>query len=266
MWSNNELLELLKTKKHARIFVHMLKYFENENHILHNSISESKSLIKKYKRKNRVLNEKVDNLKRRCQSNKSMESEEKILFEGQDCLSHASLFVHTSLKVFNSCLWYLDNGCSRHMTRDKALFKSLKEKFGDYVTFGDGSHAQVLNKGTVKIPGLPLLKDVLYIKGLKANLLSITQICDEDFLVQFSKKGCVIIDEEGIQVLEGNRTTNNCYGVVPTATISYRSARVVMLELWHQRFGHANFKQVAKVLKLEVVEGLPKFGKVEKTI
>ena len=52
---NNELLELLKTKKHARIFVHMLKYFEyfeNENHILHNSISESKSLIKKYKRKN----------------------------------------------------------------------------------------------------------------------------------------------------------------------------------------------------------------------
>ena len=46
---NNELLELLKTKKHARIFVHMLKYFENKNHILHNSISESKSLIKKYK-------------------------------------------------------------------------------------------------------------------------------------------------------------------------------------------------------------------------
>ena len=77
--SNNELLELLKTKKHARIFVHMLKYFENENHISHNSIFESKSLIKKYKRKNRVLSEKVDNLKRRCQSNKSMESEEKIL-------------------------------------------------------------------------------------------------------------------------------------------------------------------------------------------
>ena len=38
------------------------------------------------------------------------------------------------------------------------------------------------------------------------------------------------------------------------------------LELWHQRFGHANFKQVAKVSKLEAVEGLPKFGKVEKTI
>ena len=30
---NNELLKLLETKKHARMFVHMLKYFENENHI-----------------------------------------------------------------------------------------------------------------------------------------------------------------------------------------------------------------------------------------
>ena len=62
---NNELLELLKTKKHAWMFVHMLKYFENKNHILHNSLFESNSLIKKYKRKNRILCEKVDNLKRK---------------------------------------------------------------------------------------------------------------------------------------------------------------------------------------------------------
>ena len=60
---NNELLELLKTKKHARMFVHMLKYFENENHILHNSLCESNSLIEKYKRRNRILCDKVDNLK-----------------------------------------------------------------------------------------------------------------------------------------------------------------------------------------------------------
>ena len=263
---NNELLELLKTKKHAGMFVHMLKYFENENHILHNSLRESNSLINKYKRRNRLLCDKFENLKKKIQSNKSMENEDKFLFEGQEYLSHACLFVHTSLKVFDSCLWYLDSGCSRHMTGDKTLLKSFKEKVGDYVTFGDGSYAQVLGKRTIKKPGLPLLKDVLYIKGLKANLLSITQICDEDFIVQFTKKGCIIIDEEGIHVLEGNRTTDNCYRVVPTAPISCRSACVDMLELWHHRFGHANFKQVAKVSKLEAVEGLPKFGKVERTI
>ena len=88
-----------------------------------------------------MLCEKIDNLKMKCQSNRSMKTEDKILFEGQECLSHASLSVHTLLKVFNSCLWYLDSGCSRHMTGDKSLFKTLKEKIGDYVTFFDGSHA-----------------------------------------------------------------------------------------------------------------------------
>ena len=70
------------------MFVHMLKYFENKNHILHNSLFESKSLVKKYKRKNRILCKKVDNLKRKCQSNKSMEIEDKILFEGQIGRAH----------------------------------------------------------------------------------------------------------------------------------------------------------------------------------
>ena len=77
---NNELLELLKIKKHVRMFVHMLKYFENENHILYNSLRESNSLIKKHKRRNRISCDKVDNLKRKdgkdSQSSQGMTSYE----------------------------------------------------------------------------------------------------------------------------------------------------------------------------------------------
>ena len=70
----------MKTKKHARMFVHMLEYFENENHILHNSLCEPNSLIKKYKRRNIILCDKIDNLKKKIQSNKRMENEDKFLF------------------------------------------------------------------------------------------------------------------------------------------------------------------------------------------
>ena len=45
-----------------------------------------------------------------------------------------------------------------------------------------------------------------------------------------------------------------------------RSAHVNLLELWHQRLGHANYKQVAKVSKLEAMIGLPMFGKIEKNV
>ena len=88
----------------------------------------------------------------------------------------------------------------------------------------------------------------------------------EDFLVQFSKKGCLILSEEGVQVLKGLRTTDNCYGVVPKPNVSCRSARVNLLELWHQCFGHANYKQVAKVSKIEAMIGLPKFGKIKENV
>ena len=59
-------------------------------------LCESNSLIKKYKRRNEILCDKVDNLKKKIQSNKSVENEDNFLFEGQECLSHACLFVHTS--------------------------------------------------------------------------------------------------------------------------------------------------------------------------
>ena len=80
---NNEFLELLKTNKHARMFIHMLKYFENENHILHNSLCESNSLNKKYKRRNRILCDKVDDLKKKIQSNKRVENEDNFPFKGK---------------------------------------------------------------------------------------------------------------------------------------------------------------------------------------
>ena len=99
------------------------------------------------------------------------------------CQSYSCLVVHTALKVFDACLWYLDSGCSWHMTGEKTLFKHLKEMKDEFVMFGDGSCSQILGKGSIEIPGFPILKEVLYIDGLKANLLSISQLCDDNYLV-----------------------------------------------------------------------------------
>ena len=119
----------------------MLKSLEHRNHDIHNSLCESNSLIDEYKRRNRHLCDKLDCLKRKLHSSMNEVKKGESCFNGQECLSHACLFVHTALKVFNSCLWYLDSGCSRHMTGDKSLFKTLKEKEDGFVTSGDGSHS-----------------------------------------------------------------------------------------------------------------------------
>ena len=53
---------------------------------------------------------------------------------------HEVCFIMKStFKVMDACLWYLDSGCSRHMTGDRSLFKVFESKKGGNVTFGDGS-------------------------------------------------------------------------------------------------------------------------------
>ena len=53
---------------------------------------------------------------------------------------HEACFVMKfAFKVMDTCLWYLNSGCSRHMTGDRSLFKVFESKKGGNVTFGDGS-------------------------------------------------------------------------------------------------------------------------------
>ena len=103
----------------------------------------------------------------------------------------------SAFKVMDTCLWYLDSGCSRHMTRDRSLFKVFESKKGGNVTFGDRSKSQIKGKGIIFQPSLSDITNILYVKGLKVNLLSISQICDQDFMVLFSKGKCLVMDELG---------------------------------------------------------------------
>ena len=80
----------------------------------------------------------------------------------------------SAFKVMDTCLWYLDSDCSRHMTGDRSLFKAFESKKGGNVTFGDGSKSQIKGKGTVSLPGLRDIANVLYVEGLRVNLLSIS--------------------------------------------------------------------------------------------
>ncbi|CAM8999208.1 unnamed protein product [Rhodiola kirilowii] len=79
--------------------------------------------------------------------------------------------------------WYFDSGCSRHMTGNPQFLIEVEKIQGNYVTFGDGVEGRVLGRGTLNVPGLPRLKDVSLVKGLQANLISISQLCDGKNLV-----------------------------------------------------------------------------------
>ncbi|XP_022870995.1 uncharacterized protein LOC111390222 [Olea europaea var. sylvestris] len=139
---------------------------------------------------------------------------------------------HVALKAQNSNMWYLDSACSRHMCGNKALFTTFDECNG----------------------------------GLKSNLLSISQICDDDFEVSFVQKRCTVYDSSGGVVLEGVRTSDNCYGVLPNSNYVCRSAKIDVSELWHKRLGHLNYKSLEQLAKKELIDGLPKIVPSENVV
>ena len=172
----------------------------------------------------------------------------------------------STFKVMDTCLWYLDNGCSRHMTGDQSLFKVFESKKGGNFTFGDRSKSQIKEKGIISLLGLPHIANVLYVEGLRVNLQSISQICDQDFMVLFFKGKCLVMNESGKKLISGVRTLDNCYGLVPDADTVYNSICLPNEHLWHQRMGHVSYKHLSIVSKHESVLGIPKLSRMSNVV
>ena len=84
-------------------------------------------------------------------------------------------------------MWYLDSGCSKHMTGDASKFLSITLKQDEHVTSGDNNKGEILCKGTVENENSLLIHDVLYVESLKHNLLSISQLCDRGYQVSLEQ-------------------------------------------------------------------------------
>ncbi|XP_068323079.1 uncharacterized protein [Pyrus communis] len=172
------------------------------------------------------------------------------------------LVAFTALSSCQSDTWYLDSGCSRHMTGDKRWFTSFTEDCKNgAVTFGDGKRARIVGKGEIKTLGIPCLKNVMLVDGLKANLISISQICDDDDAeVLFNKLKCSVKVAKEVDSFEGKRSKDNCYCVnaneLHVSDICNKATDDI-LDLWHKRLGHMNCKDLIKLSKKEYVRGLP---------
>ncbi|GKA49056.1 hypothetical protein Tco_0742014 [Tanacetum coccineum] len=79
-------------------------------------------------------------------------------------------------------IWYLDSGCSRHMTSVKSYLHKYMEQSGPKVVFGDDSTCTTEGYGSIKCNGIVFTK-VAFVNGLKYNLISIDQLCNAKYIV-----------------------------------------------------------------------------------
>ncbi|GJU18861.1 ribonuclease H-like domain-containing protein [Tanacetum coccineum] len=162
----------------------------------------------------------------------------------------------------------VDSGCSRHMTGNKAYLAEYQDFNGGPVAFG-GSKGYITGKGKIKTGKLDF-EDVCFVKELQHfNLFFVSQMCDKKNKVLFTDSECLVLSPEfklpdENQVLLRIPRQNNMYSfnlenIVPSGGLACLIAKATIDESnkWHRRLGHVNFKNLNKLVKGNLVRGLP---------
>nr|GEY12095.1 putative ribonuclease H-like domain-containing protein [Tanacetum cinerariifolium] len=163
----------------------------------------------------------------------------------------------------------IDNGCSRHMTGNMSYLSDFKELDSGYVAFGGNPKGgKITGKGKIKT-GKLYFDDVYFVKELKFNLFSVSQMCDKKNSVLFTDTECLILSSnfklpDVNQVLlrvprENNMYNVNLRNIVPSGDLTCLFAKATLDEsnLWHRRLGHVTFQTINKLVKGNLVRGLP---------
>lgn len=84
----------------------------------------------------------------------------------------------------------------------------FERKVGPTVSYGDGNKGQTLGYGKIVIANA-IIQDVALVEGLRHNLLSVRQLCDRGYHVNFEGEFCEVISKATKKtVLTGSRHGN----------------------------------------------------------
>ncbi|GJX26982.1 retrovirus-related pol polyprotein from transposon TNT 1-94 [Tanacetum coccineum] len=144
----------------------------------------------------------------------------------------------------------------------KVLSEGLpEEESGPKVVFEDDSSGDTEGYGSVNCNGITFTR-VAYVNGLKHNMISISQLCDDNFKVLFTKTQGTIFNQNDEVVLIAprrrdvyvidmssfNKESNACFFAKASPSVNW---------LWHKRLSHLNFKNINNLVKHNLASGLP---------
>nr|KYP72722.1 hypothetical protein KK1_005322 [Cajanus cajan] len=94
------------------------------------------------------------------------------------------------------------------MTRERSMFLDLKSKKGGQVTFSRGHKGQIMGISKIGINSSISIDNLLYVKGLTHNLLSISQLCVSFYEVSFNKNKCTVSQTNSFVLFIANKCNN----------------------------------------------------------
>ncbi|KAJ9546442.1 hypothetical protein OSB04_018985 [Centaurea solstitialis] len=158
--------------------------------------------------------------------------------------------------------WVVDSGCSRHMTGTLELLTSYIKQEGSFVACWGNQKGRIKGYGMI-FKGEVRMNQVSCVDGLKHNLISVSQLCDNGMDVLFKMKFCVMYKADTlVEVMRANRRGDLYPMCFDTSEAKEEICLISSVKsekawLWHIRFCHLNFHTLDKLVRLKLVKGLP---------
>lgn len=111
-------------------------------------------------------------------------------------------------------IWFLESGCSNHMSGNKEWFTDLNEGFKQTVKLGDDSRITVTGIGSVRlwVNGIvQVITNVYYIPELKNNLLSIGQLQEKGLTILIQNGTCKVFHPSRGPIMHSDMSGNRMF-------------------------------------------------------
>ena len=150
--------------------------------------------------------------------------------------------------------WLVDSGASRHMTGYRCALTDLTEhktsvevEMGDETSYsiqGIGSTLFSLDSGTEL-----RTTEILYVPGIKKNLLSVSALEDKGFRVTFMDGKALLWHKDSSleSAIEIGVRVGGLYKLLGHPIQALVHQTVSLCELWHRRFGHLHYGALPKL-------------------
>ncbi|GJY74182.1 ribonuclease H-like domain-containing protein [Tanacetum coccineum] len=162
-----------------------------------------------------------------------------------------------------------NNMQAKYLRKNNQSPRDYEEIDGGFVTFGGSTKGgKITRKGKIRTGKLDI-EDVYFVKEVKFNLFSVSQMCDKKNIVLFTDTECVVmsldfkITYESYVLLKVHRKDNmysiDLKNVFPQGGVTCLFAKAITDEsnLWQRRLVYVNFKTINKLVKGNLVRGLP---------
>ncbi|XP_004490485.1 uncharacterized protein [Cicer arietinum] len=154
-------------------------------------------------------------------------------------LDEVLLMASTSMEDYCLGLWYLDIGCSNHMSGHKDRFVSIDENVKRGIIFADNSTIKTEGVGKILIQRRDgkqsFICDVLYVLNMKNNMLSLGKLLEKGYSMNIENGQMKMFDSAKRLILKAPPSKNRTFKIEIQINENQCFAAEIKREdwLWH---------------------------------